>query len=138
MKITALLISLACAATLAAGQGAIGVMFMNDPSPGVLAHFGGVAEGAVVMEAAEGGPAAKAGLRLGDVVVAIGGKPIASFEDVRELLGGLEPGTKIDVTYRRHKEKQDDHDETTVTVEVVDRDTFWKAELERLGVEEKP
>ena len=137
-RLAAACASLVFAATLAAGQGAIGVLFMDDPSPGVLAHFGGVDAGAVVMEAAEGGPAAKAGLRLGDVVVAIGGKPVAGFADLSKLLGDLEPGAKIDITYRRHKEKADGHDETTVSVDIVDRDTFWKAELEKQSPSEKP
>lgn len=131
-------LGLVFAGTLAAAQGAIGVLFMDDPSPGVLAHFGGVDAGAVVMETAEGGPAAKAGLRLGDVVVAIDGKPVRGFEDLSELLGRLEPGAKVDITYRRHKEKADGHDETTVSVDVVDREVFWKAELERQRLQEKP
>ena len=138
MRLLELIAGLAFAASLVAGQGAIGVMFMDDPSPGVLAHFGGVDAGAVVMETAENGPADKAGLRLGDVVVAVNGKAVATFEELSQQLGGLEPGTQVEITYRRHKEKADGHQETTVKVDVVDRETFWKAELERRNAEEKP
>lgn len=130
MRLRVLLLTLVAAAGLHA-EGAIGVMFMDEPSPGVLAHFGGVEAGAVVMETAEGGPAAKAGLRLGDVVVAIGGKPVRGFDDLRELLAKLEPGDKAEIVYRRHKEKADGHDEIAVSIDVVDREVFWKAELEK-------
>ena len=138
MRFGVLFTALACTATLAAGQGAIGVLFMDDPSPGVLAHFGGVGAGAVVMETAEGGPAAKAGLRLGDVIIAMDGKPVASFDDLSEHLGSLEPGSKVEVTYRRHKEKADGHDEKTVEIDVVDREIFWKAVLDKQDANENP
>ncbi len=145
MRIVLPLLTLACAAALAAGQGAIGVLFMNDPSPGVLVHFGGVEAGAVVMDAPESGPAFKAGLRLGDVVTAIDGKPVTGFAELSELLGALEPGMRVAVTFRRHKDKVEGYDEETVQVEVVDREVFWKAELERQrladeesGAKEKP
>ncbi|MEZ5364452.1 MAG: PDZ domain-containing protein [Bryobacterales bacterium] len=118
-------------AGIAAAEGAIGVLFMDDPSPGVLAHFGGVEAGVVVMEAAPGGPAEKAGLKLGDVIIAIDGKPVKAFEDVSKALAALEPGQTTQVTFRRHKEQADGHDEKTVSVSIVDRATFWKAELEK-------
>ena len=138
MRLLGLLLGLVFTVSLVAGQGAIGVMFMDDPSPGVLAHFGGVDAGAVVMETAENGPAAKAGLRLGDVVIAVNGKRVATFDDLSKHLGVLEPGTQVEITYRRHKEKAEGHDETTVKVDVVDRETFWKAELEQQDADEKP
>ena len=138
MRLAAGCLALVLTAVLSAGQGAIGVLFMDDPSPGVLAHFGGVDSGAVVMDAAEGGPAAKAGLRLGDVVVAIDGEPIVTFDDLSKRLGALEPGTQVEITYRRHKEKAEGHHETTVSIEVVDRETFWKAVLAEQEPEQEP
>ena len=138
MRWTALLVGLVFAGALAAAEGAIGVIFMDEPSPGVLAHFGGVEAGAVVMETVENGPAAKAGLRLGDVVIAVNGKPVLDFEDLRKHLGELQPGAQAEITYRRHKEKAEGHDETTLKIDVVDRETFWKTELDKRGVEGKP
>lgn len=129
-------LTLVFASTLAAAEGAIGVIFMPDPSPGVLKHFGGAETGVVVTEAIPNGPAAKAGLRLGDVIVAINGKPVADFEDLRKLVGELVPGGKAEVKYRRRKHQADGHDEATVSVDVVPRETF--RELDEPAPKEKP
>jgi S1-C subfamily serine protease len=129
---------LVAAAGAAFAEGAIGILFMDDPSPGVLAHFGGVSAGAVVMEAAPEGPAAKAGLKLGDVIIAINGKPVADFAELSKIIGALDIGTTAKIVFRRHKEMADGHDEKTVGVSIVDRETFWKAEIEKQQLEEKP
>ena len=71
-------------------------------------------------------------------MIAVNSKPVRDFEDLRKHLGELEPGSQAEITYRRHKEKADGHDETTVKIDVVDRETFWKAELDKQAVEEKP
>ena len=136
MRWTLVVMFFAFASTLAAAEGAIGVIFMDDPSPGVLAHFGGVGAGAVVTDTIPGGPAAKAGLRLGDVVIAVNGKPVADFDALRKLATSLVPGTKAEITYRRRKDHADGHDETTVRVDVVDRETF--RELDEPQPQEKP
>jgi S1-C subfamily serine protease len=138
MRLARFALAFALAAAVASAEGAIGVMFMDDPSPGVLAHFGGVNAGVIVTESAAGGPAEKAGLRLGDVIIAVNGKPVEDFEDLSKLVGAALPGATVEITFRRHREKADGHDEKTVSVGVVGRETFWKAELEKQRLEEKP
>ena len=138
MRLARIGLLLVLAAGAAFGEGAIGILFMDDPSPGVLAHFGGVGAGVVVMDAAPEGPAAKAGLKLGDVIIAINGKPVEDFSELSNIVGALDAGSQARITYRRHKEQADGHDEKTVEVTVVDREAFWKAELERQRLEEKP
>lgn len=49
----------------------------------------------------EGGPAAKAGVKGGDVIVGIGGKPIATIYDYMESLGRYKPGDVVDVAVKR-------------------------------------
>ena len=132
------LLALALASTLAAAEGTIGVIFQPEPSPGVLAHFGGVGAGVLVGEAVKTGPAAKAGLRIGDVIIAVNGKPVADGEALSKLAAELVPGGKAEVTFRRRKDHADGHDEKTVSVDVVDRETFWKAELAKREIQEKP
>jgi putative serine protease PepD len=57
--------------------------------------------GAELARVFPGTPAAKAGLKDGDVITAIDGRPIAADGDVSEVLGRLKPGDTITVTYSR-------------------------------------
>lgn len=57
--------------------------------------------GVLVGEVAPGSPAAKAGLRPGDVVRTIEGRPIRSFNDLQRLLVDRRPGHEVTVSYLR-------------------------------------
>jgi S1-C subfamily serine protease len=52
----------------------------------------------------DGGPAALAGLRRGDVIVAIQGQPTPSFENVRSIVGTSRAGERVRVRYWRANE----------------------------------
>ena len=75
--------------------------------PGLGQYFG-VDAGLLVTEVAEGTPAADAGLRGGDVIVASGGHEVATLEQLRERLsdrGGrvldvIRAGERISLTLR--------------------------------------
>ncbi|HEX2315020.1 MAG TPA: trypsin-like peptidase domain-containing protein [Thermomonospora sp.] len=54
----------------------------------------------------EGGPAEKAGLRPGDVITAIDGKPIEDRVDLSAAIQSKAPGTKIRVTFQRGGKEQ--------------------------------
>lgn len=66
-------------------------------------------EGVVISGVSEGGPAAAAGLRAGDVLVEVNGQSLAATEErtrpavlrVREALAEVDPGAEIAVRYRR-------------------------------------
>jgi putative serine protease PepD len=47
-------------------------------------------------------PAAKAGLRAGDVITALGGKTIASSDALRAAINARQPGDRVALTYRRN------------------------------------
>jgi serine protease Do len=52
-------------------------------------------------------PAAKAGIRQGDVITAAGGHPIGTVHDLPRLVAETPPGDKLDLTVRREgKEEQ--------------------------------
>jgi len=59
-----------------------------------------------------GSPAEKVGLRAGDVVVGLAGRPIGSLREFSEALRALAPGQSVDVVYLREGARQS----TTVTV----------------------
>lgn len=53
--------------------------------------------GAIVNAVEKGGPAEKAGLEAGDVILKFDGKPVNSSSDLPRLVGGTKPGTKSTV-----------------------------------------
>jgi serine protease Do len=57
--------------------------------------------GALIQEVAEGGPAAKAGLKAYDVIVDVNGKPVQDSRDLTLHIGDLDPGAKIGVKFYR-------------------------------------
>lgn len=58
-------------------------------------------EGVMIMKAVNGSPAAKAGLQTGDIITAIDGASIKSFDDLVTTLKDRKAGDAITVTYKR-------------------------------------
>lgn len=57
--------------------------------------------GALVAEVPPGTPAAKAGLKSGDVIVALNGKPIGGVRQLRLSISALDPGSEASLTVFR-------------------------------------
>jgi S1-C subfamily serine protease len=66
----------------------------------------GLHEGAYLEQISPGGPAAKAGLKPGDVVVAAGGRAVGSFDELVVIVQNHKPGDKLAVTFYRGSAKQ--------------------------------
>ena len=66
---------------------------------------GGKMEGVVIAQVKPNSAAAEAGLRQGDVIIAVDGKPLKGIAQVNRLLGSKTPGTKVKVTYIRAKQE---------------------------------
>jgi S1-C subfamily serine protease len=65
---------------------------------GVASQFGlGIDHGAVVLALTPKGPAARAGLRTGDVIVAFDGHPVNSSDDLGKAIMGRKPGAVVQV-----------------------------------------
>ena len=65
--------------------------------------------GVVVMSVGEASPAQKAGLREGDVIIALDGKPVAGVDDLHRLLTDARVGMSNRLTVLRYTEKLDLH-----------------------------
>jgi S1-C subfamily serine protease len=61
----------------------------------IATPLGGV--GVVVASVNRGGPAADAGIRAGDAIIALDGQPVASADDVATVLAGLQPGQRVPI-----------------------------------------
>jgi S1-C subfamily serine protease len=61
--------------------------------------------GALVLSVEENSPAKRAGLRDGDVIVALDGKPVAGVDDLHRLLTDVRVGVSSSLTVVRHTEK---------------------------------
>jgi Do/DeqQ family serine protease len=82
-------------------RGWIGVE-LAPVSPALAESFNlGTAEGAIIKGVLSGGPADKAGVKPGDVLVAIEGKPIADPQSVLNAVTGIAPGSAAKVKVKR-------------------------------------
>jgi serine protease Do len=62
--------------------------------------------GAVVGSVASGGPAAKAGIEPGDVILEVNGKPVPDRDELVRMVVNLKPGTTVPVKVLRAKEEK--------------------------------
>jgi S1-C subfamily serine protease len=61
--------------------------------------------GVRVMSVEQGGPAARAGLQEGDIIVAYGGQTVEGIDDLHRLLTDEQVGVAAELTIIRHTEK---------------------------------
>jgi serine protease Do len=88
-------------------RGYIGIQM--QPMTKEIAEAIGLKEprGALVAEALPNAPAAKAGIRTGDTIVAVDGEPIKEAKDLSRKIADVAPGKSVNVTvFRNGKERQ--------------------------------
>jgi Do/DeqQ family serine protease len=80
----------------------------NDLSPELAETFDvKTKEGVIITGVLQNGPAAKAGIRPGDVIVSIGGKPVKDVTQLLSLVSGLKPGTAVAFAISRKSQTLD-------------------------------
>jgi serine protease Do len=95
-------------------RGRIGVTVQPVP-PDSVKDFGlSSRQGAMVMSVANGGPADKAGVKPGDVVVEFNGQPVSNNDELVRLVTGTKPGATVPMKVMRDKQ------EKTLTITVAE------------------
>lgn len=79
----------------------MGGMRTNAPRLGIVPNYAEDAEGVLLDGVTEKGPAAKAGLKTGDRIVAIGDKPVRNVNSYMVVMSGFKKGQTIELTYVR-------------------------------------
>lgn len=107
---------LGAAPALAGDSGYLGVM-LQDLSPAMAKALQlGDQSGVLVSDVVDDGPAEKAGLQDGDVIIAFAGKPLADDGALTRAVRAAKPGDKVDVTVLRDGKTQ------TINVELGERE----------------
>jgi S1-C subfamily serine protease len=74
----------------------VGSMDANDPNLQFQFHVG-ADRGAAIVNIAAGGPAEKAGIKVGDVIVSFAGHAVTGSKQLGDLIHAESPGSKVDV-----------------------------------------
>lgn len=82
-------------------RGLLGVI-IQDINADMAKQFGlPDTRGALVAQVNSGSAAEKAGVKVGDVIVRYGGKPVDDFRQLRNMVAGTKPGEKIEIVVIR-------------------------------------
>jgi serine protease Do len=108
-------------------RGSIGVTFNAEASP-AIARVYGVKNGVTVSDVTSGGPAEQAGIKAGDTITTVDGKPIKDGDELVGEISARKPGSKVKLGLMREGKQQE------ATVTVGDRAKLYAS---RLGDEEE-
>jgi serine protease Do len=95
-------------------RGSIGVIFNAQPNP-AIARVYGVKNGVLIADVTPSGPAANAGLKQGDAITAVDGRPIKTGDELVADISSQKPGSKVKISYLRNGKESD------ATVTIADR-----------------
>ena len=96
-------------------RGSIGIQFQAAQSSAVGRMYGFANGGVLVGSVTPNGPASKAGLQSGDVIVAVDGAPIKDGDELVSIISAKHPGSSVHLTYLRNGKRE------TAEVGIADR-----------------
>jgi serine protease Do len=99
-------------------RGSIGIRF-NQGLSGAVNRVYGFKNGVLVQQVQPGGPAEKAGLKAGDIILSIDGRSIKDGDDMVNEIASRRPGSSIRMGYLRDGKQAD------TTVSIGDRDKVF-------------
>jgi serine protease Do len=108
-------------------RGSIGIEFNAEENPAISRVYG-VQSGITVSSVVAGSPADRAGLKVGDTIISVEGRPIKTGDELVSEIANRKPGSKVSLDYVRNGKKE----QTSVTV--ADRAKLFAS---RLGEEEE-
>ncbi len=108
-------------------RGSIGVEFAAEQSPAVARVYG-VKSGVVIANVVSGSPAEQAGLKVGDTITSVDGKPVKNGDELVADISSRKPGSKATLGFVRNGKEQ------TTTVTIANRAKLFAS---RLGEEEE-
>ena len=111
-------------------RGSIGIEF-REGLPGAVNRVYGFKNGVLVQRVTSGGPADKGGIKVGDVITTIDGRPIKDGDDLVNEIASRRPGSTIRLGYLREGKQAD------ATVTIGDRDKVF-ADLGAQQAENNP
>ncbi len=97
-------------------RGSIGIRF-NQGLPSAVNRVYGFKNGVLVQKVQPGGPAERAGLKTGDIIVTVDGHPIKDGDELVSEITSRRPGATIRLGYLRDGKQGD----TTVTIGDLDK-----------------
>ncbi len=104
-------------------RGSIGVVFNAAPNPSVARVYG-VSGGVIIADVTAGGPAEKAGIKVGDTITAVDGRNVQNGDELVAEISGRKPGSATKLTYLRDGKKGE------ASVVIADRAKLFR---DRLG-----
>ena len=108
-------------------RGSIGIMFNAQENP-AIARVYGTGSGITISDVTAGSPAEQAGLKVGDTIVSVDGKPVKNGDELVSDIASRKPGSKVGIGFIRNGKKQE------ASVTVADRAKLFAA---RLGDDEE-
>jgi serine protease Do len=95
-------------------RGSIGIFFQPD-LPAAVGRVYGFKSGVLISNVTKGGPADQAGLKVGDIITSVDGKPIKGGDELVNIISAMRPGSNAKLGYVRNGQP------ATATVTIQDR-----------------